>query len=61
MPVFINEVVFRGEIQRDTEAPSAAPVAGAAMDGNARAALIAEVAQAVIDRLERELDRVGER
>jgi phenylpyruvate tautomerase PptA (4-oxalocrotonate tautomerase family) len=59
MPVFINEVVFRGDLQR---APQAGESAGAAtLDAAQREALIAEVTQAVIDYLERELDRIGER
>ncbi len=60
MPVFINEVVFRGDIQGDGNQRDAA-------DGNVNAdsarheALIAEVTQAVLDHLERGLDRTGER
>ena len=63
MPVFINEVVFRGEIQRAGEPGQRAAAEGqpAADDLAARARLVAEVTQAVIDQLERELDRIGER
>jgi len=60
MPVFINEVVFHGDIQRaqDDQEPAAGATAGGPVK---REALIAEVTQAVIDYLERELDRIGER
>jgi len=60
MPVFINEVVFRGDVQRadqSGEGTGTAAITSPAL----REALIAEVTQAVIDYLERELDRVGER
>ncbi len=60
MPVFINEVVFRGDVQRAQEPGDAATSAPAA-DPAKRESLIAEVTQAVIDYLERELDRIGER
>ncbi len=60
MPVFINEVVFRGDVRSAQGPGDAAPGAPAAEPAN-REALIAEVTQAVIDYLERELDRVGER
>jgi phenylpyruvate tautomerase PptA (4-oxalocrotonate tautomerase family) len=60
MPVFINEVVFRGDVQRAQE-PREAGASAAAPDPAMREALIAEVTQAVIDHLERELDRIGER
>jgi Family of unknown function (DUF5908) len=63
MPVFINEVVFRGEVQRPAEPGQRAPAGGqpAADDPAGRARLVAEVTQAVIDQLERELDRIHER
>lgn len=57
MPVFIDEIVFRGEIRPSAPAPAAAPPApGVDRDG-----LVAEVAQAVIDHLERALERIEER
>ncbi len=58
MPVFIDEIVFRGEIRPAGSAPAAAagPAAAADRDG-----LVAEVAQAVIDHLERALERSEER
>jgi hypothetical protein len=59
MPVFINEVVFHGDIQRAQD--NGEPASGAAGDPVKREALVAEVTQAVIDYLERELDRIGER
>ena len=62
MPVFINEVVFRGEIQRPAESGQRATAGSQpADDPAARARLVAEVTQAVIDQLERELDRIHER
>jgi len=58
MPVFINEVVFRAEVRPSAEAPEpgAAPA-----DPRQRQALVDEVTQAVLDHLERELERIGER
>ncbi len=62
MPVFINEVVFRGEIQREAAPLQGTPAGGLAPDDRAaRSQLVAEVAQAVIDHLEQELERIGER
>lgn len=60
MPVFINEVVFRGDVQRAQE-PGDAVTGAPAADPAQREALIAEVTQAVIDYLESELERIGER
>ena len=60
MPVFINEVVFRGDVKRpQAKADSSAPATEAAPAD--RAALVAEVMQQVMDQLERERDRIGER
>jgi hypothetical protein len=58
MPVFINEVVIRASVERPpagsrSPMPTAEPVN--------RDVLVAEVKQAVMDYLERELDRSGER
>jgi hypothetical protein len=59
MAVFIDEIVFKGEVH--------GPASAAAGDGDPaaataqREALIAEVTQAVIDHLERALERIGER
>lgn len=62
MPVFIDEVVFRGEVTASRAAGSAEAAAGAGGGaGPDRDALIAEVSQAVIDHLERALERIGER
>jgi len=58
VPVFINEVVFRGDVQRRREPGEDDRGATSYAD---RDALIAEVTEAVIDYLERELDRTGER
>ena len=61
MPVFINEVVFRGDANRpQTRADSSTPAATAAAPVD-RAALVAEIMQQVLDQLERERDRIGER
>lgn len=60
MPVFINEVVFRGDAshpQAKADSPGAATTASP-VD---RAALVAEIMQQVLDQLERERDRIGER
>ncbi len=59
MPVFINKVVFRGDIQPGPavgDKPAAA-ASGAAEDSAAQAALIEAVTRAVLDHLERERDR----
>ena len=61
MPVFINEVVFRGDVQRAGDAPAAAPGGGTGFDPATRQQLIDDVTQAVLDYLEREMDRIGER
>lgn len=63
MPVFINEVVFRAEVgrapaERSGDEPAAARPAERQAE---RQALVDEVTQAVVDLLERELDRIGER
>lgn len=60
MPVFINEVVIRSNVDRPGMATAGQPgsAAGTAVD---REALVAEVTRAVLDHLERELDRIGER
>lgn len=60
MPVFINEVVFRGDVKRpQAKADSSAPATAA--EPVDREALVAEVMRQVIDQLERERDRIGER
>ena len=59
MPVFVNEVVIRGNIER-AAAPGARTQAPAAEPVN-RDDIVAEVKQALMDYLERELDRTGER
>ena len=60
MPVFINEVVIRANVERAGQ-PAGAGGAAPAADLPDKRALVAEVTQAVINYLERELDRVGER
>ena len=61
MPVFINEVVFKSDLQKTTVAPETAAAADATNTPADRAGLIAEVTQAVMDKLEREFERMGER
>ena len=58
MPVFINEVVIRASVDRSPAGARAPLPTAETVD---RAALVAEVKQAVMDYLERELDRSGER
>jgi hypothetical protein len=60
MPVFINEVVVRASVR---ERPGAASGGAEAPSTETvdRSELIAEVMQAVLDQLERERDRIGER
>lgn len=60
MPVFINEVVFRGDANR-TQAESDSSTSATGTVPADRAALVAEVVQMVIDQLKRERDRIGER
>ena len=60
MPVFIDEIVFRGEIRAAGAASGAAAPAASGAAAN-RDSLVAEVAQAVIDHLERALERIEER
>jgi hypothetical protein len=59
MPVFINEVVIRANVERPRGTEAQTPAQPAA--GPDRAALAAEIRRAVMDYLERELDRIGER
>lgn len=62
MPVFIDEVVFHGEVTSDrAAAPAAAAKSADGAGGPERDALISEVTQAVIEHLERALERIGER
>jgi hypothetical protein len=59
MPVFINEVVIRASVE---PAPKGDPEDRALAGEPAnRQALVEEVKQAIMDYLERELDRIGER
>ena len=63
MPIFIDEVVIRGEIvPAGVVAPGTDVGAGSTnAPGVDRQELVAEITQAVIDHLERALERVGER
>jgi Family of unknown function (DUF5908) len=60
MPVFIDEVVFKGQVGPGAATQGGAPPEPAGADAG-RDALIAEVTQAVIEHLERALERIGER
>jgi len=60
MPVFINEVVFRGDAGRP-QARADSPASATTTTPVDRAALVAEIMQQVLDQLERERDRMGER
>ena len=63
MPVFINEVVFKGEIagNGDGRAAGAGTRPVQTVDPAKREALIAEVTRAVLDEIERRLARMDER
>jgi hypothetical protein len=58
MPVFINEVVVRANVR---EQPASGAPGATAAETVGRNELIAEILQAVLDQLERERDRIGER
>lgn len=60
MPVFINEVVVRGQVGRDREdaVPARGPDGTTAAAVPDRDALVAEVTAAVLDRLDRRLERL---
>jgi len=60
MPVFINEVVVRADVREQPLAASGAAKASPAETVD-RSELIAEILQAVLEQLERERDRMGER
>lgn len=63
MPIFIDELVIRGEVVPSIPSGSSqSPAgAGAGMGAADRQALVTEVTEAVIEHLERALERVGER
>lgn len=61
MPVFINEVVFRSDIQKTALAPETSSAPISKENPEERARLIADITQAVLDKLEREFERMGER
>ena len=60
MPVFINEVVVRADVREQPLSASGAAEASPAETVD-RGELIAEILQAVLEQLERERDRIGER
>lgn len=62
MPIFIDELVFRGEVAPvPAGGGSERPAGNGEASAADRQALVAEVTEAVIDHLERALERVGER
>lgn len=62
MPIFIDELVFRGEVvPSPTGGGSDRSAATGEPSASDRQSLIADVTEAVIDHLERALERVGER
>jgi hypothetical protein len=63
MPIFIDEIVFRGEVLPAGVGGGSDRQGGGAVVANAadRQAMIADVTEAVIEHLERALERVGER
>ena len=61
MPIFINEVVFRGVVPEgagDSQSPQSSTGASSKQD---QKAVAKKAAQHVFDHLERELDRIGDR
>lgn len=61
MPVFINEVVFKSDIQKTAVSPETSSVPSGKENPEERARMIADITQAVMDKLEREFERMGER
>ena len=61
MPIFIDELVIRGEVVPSIPSGASQPQAVSGMGAADRQALITEVTEAVIEHLERALERVGER
>lgn len=63
MPIFIDELVFRGEVVPSNTGGGTERRGGVGIEvgGAERQALVAEVTETVIEHLERALERVGER
>ncbi len=63
MPIFIDELVFRGEVLPPGPGGGSDQQGGGGGETSAaeRQAMIAEVTETVIEHLERALERVGER
>ncbi len=62
MPIFIDELVIRGEVVPSVPAAAGGAQAGGNVGAGAdRQALVAEVTETVIEHLERALERIGER
>ena len=62
MPIFIDELVIRGEVTPPTRSGSSDRNAPENFTSAAeRQAIVSEVTEAVIEHLERALERVGER
>jgi hypothetical protein len=61
MPIFIDEIIIRGEVSPSPVGSSSDQVAAAETGGADRQLLVSEVTEAVIEHLERVLERIGER
>lgn len=62
VPIFIDELVFRGELVPPGGGSGEGQGGGSPVAAGAdRQALVAEVTENVIEHLERALDRIGER
>lgn len=63
MPIFIDEIVFRGEVLPPGAGGGSDRQGGGGVESSVadRQAMIAEVTETVIEHLERSLERVGER
>ena len=61
MPIFIDEIIIRGEVSPSPAGGSSERMAGAGAGPADRQSLVNEVTEAVIEHLERALERIGER
>lgn len=63
MPIFIDELVFRGEVVPASTGGASDRPSGSGGEGRMadRQEIIADVTEAVIEHLERALERIGDR
>jgi hypothetical protein len=61
MPIFIDEIIIRGEVSPSPVGSSSERTGGTDTSGADRQSLVTEVTEAVIEHLERALERIGER